>query len=421
MARRPSKKAKSEAAAKLAEALNFVAYATKDKGEVPYMAHARVAGKTITATDGTFSAGHAIEEEFALCPHIGRLIDALNRAGTSLALTENENGTLLVKGDKIRATVPCIAGDQMPQIMPDPCIATIDDRIKEGFAKLLPLIREDAERVVEVSILLRANTMLSCNGTVIFEYWHGIDLPPGLAIPKTFAAAVAASTKPLAGFGFTPKSVTFYFEDGSWYKTQLFGEEWPNVDQLFDYPSYPAPVPVGLFEAVRAIESFSKDGAVHFHDEKLKTTYDNYRERSGALYGATYDVPGLQAGHTFTAKLLRLIEPVCISVDYTSNDDRAFFFDGGNLRGSIMKRQAATTEPAPTPSAKWGEVETPEEVEIAASWTLPDDASGVEVAEAFATVQAGGWGVPEAPSAPAADPWAAIVNPLGIEDDDIPF
>jgi hypothetical protein len=425
MARRPTKKAQSQAAAKLAEALNFVGVAFKEGG-MPFQAHARLAGKWITATDGTLTAGHPVEEELALCPHTGRLIDALNKAGTTLALTENENGTLLVKGDKIRATVPCIPGEDIPQVMPDPRIATIDDRIKEGFAKLLPLIKLEAERVIEVSILLRANTMVSCNGTVIFEYWHGIDLPPGLVIPKSFAAAIAACPKKLEGFGFSAKSVTFYFDDGAWYKSQLFGEEWPDVERLFDYPTYPAAVPEGLFEAVKAIESFSKDGGVHFHEEKLKTTYDNYQDTGGPLYGATYDVPGLQAGHSFTAKLLRLIEPVCAQIDYTSNDDRAFFVDGGMLRGSIMKRSQAAPDPAPAADAAW-------------HWELPADASGEQVAEAFAGVQetaqgasGGGWGPPAAPAFqdgpqgltgadPNANVWASIAPASDIEDDDIPF
>jgi hypothetical protein len=422
MARRPSKKAKSEAASKLAEALNFIAPAYKD-GEEAYKAHARLAGKMITATDGVFSAGHSVEEELALCPHIGRFIDALNRAGSTLALTENENGTLLVKGDRIRATVPCLAGDQIPQAMPDPRCAAIDDRLKDGFARLLPLIDNEGERVVEVSVLLQANSMTSTNGRVIFEYWHGIDLPPGLVIPKTFAAAVAGCGKKLEGFGFSNKSVTFYFEDGSWYKTQQYGDKWPETSHLFNYPAYPAAVPEGLFEAVKAVESFSKDGLIHFHDEKVKSTYDKYQDFGSPVYGATFDVPGLQKGHSFTAKLFRSIEPVCAQLDYTSNDDRAFFFDEtGSLRGCIMKARAEAREPAPEPPA------------VVASWTLPEGTTGEQVGEAFAAlrsgVQAGTWGVPEpstaeAPAGDPANPWAAIVGTVpgfvDIDDDDVPF
>lgn len=379
------RKAKSKPAEKLSEALNFIAPAAGDEGA---WAHARIAANWIVAANGVLAAGHAIEEELALCPHIGRLIDALNKSGQTLALTEKDNGTLFVSGDKLRAIVPCIPGDTLAPVMPDPRIAVIDDRIKEGFAKLLPLTKEAAERTLEISILLRANSMFACNGQVIFEFWHGIDLPPGMAVPKPFCAAVTGSAKALAGFGYSATSVTFYFEDGAWIKTQLYRNDWPNVDALFEYQSFPAAVPEGLFEAVRAIESFSDDGGVHFHDEKLKSSYDNYRE-DGPVYGATYDVPGLQQGHSFTAKLLRLIEPVCEQLDYTSNDDRAVFF-GGSVRGVIMKRVNRREEPPPAP------------IEYSSASNVPafDPACGYD---------------------PNAGAWGAISRTFGVEDDDVPF
>jgi hypothetical protein len=383
---RKARKAKSQQASKLAEALNFVVIASGDDA----WAHARIAGNWIMATNGTMGAGHLIEEEFALCPHIGRLIDAINKAGATLAMTARDNGTLLIAGEKLKAIVPCVPGETLSPVSPDPQCAVVDDRIKEGFGKLLPLLKAEAERVVEVSILLRNNSMFACNGSVIFEYWHGIDLPPwGLALPKAFVAAIAKQTKKLTGFGFSDRSVTFFFEDGAWIKSQLFNaSEWPNVDALFETEAYPAPVPEGLFEGLRAIESFSEDGAVHFHEGKLKTTYDNYRgEADGPVYGASYEVPGLQAGHSFTAKLLRLIEPVCTSIDYTTKDDRAFF-GGDMLRGVIMKRYTPAHYP------------TPEDY---------TEAVAAEAAEASYGVD------------PNAAAWASVSPAYDVTEDDVPF
>jgi hypothetical protein len=54
----------------------------------------------------------------------------------------------------------------------------------------------------------------------------------------------------------------------------------------------------------------------------------------------------LQAGHSFSANLLRLIEPVCTSLDYTTIDDRAVF-GGDMLRGVIMKRRTPVEAPPP--------------------------------------------------------------------------
>ncbi len=384
--KRNPRKAKSQSASKLAEALNFVSYASSDNA--PYAEHARIAGNWIVATNGYLAAGHPVEEDFAICPHIGRMVDGLNKAGATLAITVRDNGTIMLSGDKLRAVVPCLPGDQIPPIFPDPNCAAIDDKLKEGFAKLLPLLKIEGERTLEITILLRNNSMFACNGNVIFEYWHGTDLPPwGMAIPKHFVDAIAKQSKKLTGFGFSDKSITIYFEDGAWMKTQLYRNDWPDVDALFNVQAFPGAVPEGLFEAVRAIENFSEDGGVHFHDDKLKSSYDSYGEE-GPIYGATYDVPGLQAGHSFTAKLLRLIEPVCNTIDYTTVDDRALF-EGDMLRGVIMKR----SRPAPPiPPIQW---------------TPPPDQ------EAPTAPASDGWGAPAAPAAsddPNAGAWATAAK-----------
>jgi hypothetical protein len=241
--------------------------------------------------------------------------------------------------------------------------------------------------------------MFATNTTVLFEYWHGIDLPPwGFAIPKAFAAAIVKTPKKPTGFGFGERSVTIWFEDGSWLKTQLFNvSEWPNIDKQFEYTFFPSDVPEGLFEGVRAIERFSEDGGIHFHDGKLKTTYDNYRgEADGPVYGASYEVPGLQPGHTFSANLLRLIEPVVTMIDYTSVEDRAFFF-GDMLRGVIMKRR--TQDHYPSPDA-YKEAVAEEQASMA------DRAIAAVVAECVD---------------PNAAAWASINPAYDVAEDDIPF
>lgn len=414
---RPARKAKSQAASKLAEALNFVSEAAGGSDGIPWHEHARIGGRWIIVTDGVLTAGHPIEEDLTVCPHIARLIDAINKAGDTLSIADQGNGRLLISGAKLKATVPCIAGEDIPPVMPDPQCAVLNDRLKVGFAAVCALAKNEADRIIEASLLLRANSVFSTNGQVIFEFWHGIDLPPGMTIPKASAAAVARQTKPLTGFGFSHSSATFYFEDGSWFKTQLYANEWPNVDELFNVTSYPVDVPPDLWDAVKAIENFSADGGVHFHADKLKTTYDNYGGREGPIYGASYDVPGLQGLHSFSARLLKVIEPACKQMDYTTNVDRALFI-GDDIRGVIMKRMSP--EPAP------------DRPSIASYQALPADATGEDVANAFAGVQeaatgdqAGTWGQPS-----LADPNAQAWTKLGWGgnrsfdpdiDDDVPF
>lgn len=344
----PSKKNK-KAAQGLYDALSFIEPATNDMQE--YQEFVRFSNGWAVAFDGALAMGHPIQEELSVCPHLGRLKIAIDKAGSMIAISPTENGRLSVNGEKLRAIVPCLPPERYPPVMPDQNIAVLTDAVKDGFKAVTALAKEDADRVVEASILLRANSMVGTNGALILEFWHGIDLPPGIAIPQRAAKAIAKSTKPLVGFGFDwGRSATFYFEGGAWLKTQLYDEAWPEVDSILNAPFYPSDVPEGLWEGLDAVEKFSEDGGIHFDNDKLRSTYATFgmNEAPGQEteppaqelnYGATWDVPGLQGRHSFTAKLLKLAKPACAQLDYTTHADRAIFINNeAKIRGVLMKR-----------------------------------------------------------------------------------
>lgn len=334
--RSPKKVAK--AAEGLLKAIAFVEGATDDAQD--FMQYVRFAGGWIVAYDGGVAAGHPVEEDLQLCPHLKRLKEAVGRAGATLALSAQENGRLSIAGDKARFTVPCLPGTALYPVMADVPIATVDDRLKTAFAAVHSLAKDQAETVHEQSVLLRANTVVGCNGQLVLEYWHGIDLPPNLAIPHKAAKMIASRAETLTAFGWDEgRSVTFHFEGGGWIKTQLMAQPWPNIDAVLNKVNYVADAPEGLFEALDAILSFSEDGAVHFHDDKLKSTYAS--TEGGALYGAAYDVPGLTKGAAFTGRLLKLAAPACKQIDYTTHADCMVMLNiEANLRGVLMKRIA---------------------------------------------------------------------------------
>lgn len=337
--RSPRKKAEAKAAAGLLEAINFVAPATDKDAKVLWQQHARIVNGWIVACNGSIAAGHPIEEDLTLCPHLDKLKVAVTKAGAALAMSALDGGRLSVNGAKFRAVVPCLPGEDLPPVMPDRNIHPINDKIKEGFKAVLPMAREEADAIHEMSLLLRANTVVGCNGQLAVEFWHGIDLPPGLAVPQPFAKHVAGIAKPLVGFGWTEgRSITFYFEGGGWVATQLMAGEWPDIDSVLNVPFNGQPAPKDLWEALDAIEKFSNDGAVHFFDDKLKSTYANSVD-GGPVHGATYDVAGLRGTHHFSARLLKLAKAVAVSIDYETHDDRMVMYNNEAwLRGVLMKR-----------------------------------------------------------------------------------
>ena len=93
-----------------------------------------------------------------------------------------------------------------------------------------------------------------------------------------------------SGLGYSKSSVTFWFEDTSWIKTQLYNEKWPNVARIFNTQHTPSiPLPQHLWAAIDAVKDFSPDG--------------NLYARSGCLashaqegVGASFECEGIPKG-----------------------------------------------------------------------------------------------------------------------------
>jgi len=331
----PPRKKKEKAVSRVSEAVSFIMPATQPGG-LDYQQYIRISGGYAVAFDGTVAAGFPVEEELTVCPQADKLDAALKKCGTDLTITVLPSGALSVKGGKLRAVVPCLS-DQgvMPPVWPDPPVAVITDEIKEGFKALAKLANDKAETVLEASILLQARTMVATNRLVLLEYWHGIDLPPGLVIPKAFAAAVMKQTVALTGFGFGPHSVTFHYENGAWIRTQLFQDQYPDYTRIVDVPSYPIPIPEGLIEAIEAVATFSDSDTVLLRNGRVTTNREDER-------GAQHEVAGLEVNgdyRAFAPSLFKKVSGFIETIDLNTYDDRAFFF-GGNIRGVIMGKRA---------------------------------------------------------------------------------
>lgn len=337
MASPRKKKAEANGAtAKLTEAFEFVSPAFKEKGQ-PFEEFCRIVNHQVIAFNGVIAFGHPIDEDMAICPHLGKLLTAIKKAGSTLSLTELDSGRLSMKGDNLRVIIPCIDGSVIPAVMPDPPCGTMNDDILAGFAAVNPLIKEGDQNIrwIETAALMRANTIFATNGHVAFEYWHGIDLPPGLTIPKIAINALAKAKKKLTRFGFGPHSVTFYFEDGAWIRTQTFSEQYPDVDRLMNRafngrgPDDLREPPPTLFEACAAVAPFAETSAVFLGPGIVKS-------HAADGIGADYPVEGLTGYAVANSEYLKLIAPHAKKLDLHANDEQIIFF-GDRIRGVLMK------------------------------------------------------------------------------------
>ncbi len=332
---------KSTQAAQLQEALYFVECAVSDT--MPYGDFVSLVGNMAIVHSGRMSAGHPIVEELKLVPHLGKLKAALNKCGKTLVITETEHMQLSIKGDKLRALVPCHV-EPIPENPADPVVLNGDySALKEAFKVCGTLASENGERLIEASLLLGPNVCTGTNGSAMLQYWHGVNVPHGTVVSKAFAAAIAKQSKLITGLGATwdsqlgfARSLTVWFEGGAWIKTQCYNDRWPDtIDGLLATDAEKIDTPVGLFEAIEAILPFC-DGKEH---KRIHFKQDFVQTHNDANVGAKYAVTGLPGGKCFDGKLMSQVAPWVKRIDLVSSDTRAFFVGGeasNPVRGVIM-------------------------------------------------------------------------------------
>lgn len=333
-ARRP--KATANPAASLLAALKFVAVAQKKAGTVQQQ-FGMISGNWAAASNGVLTVATKVEEDLTACPHTYQLIDALSKVGEDLSITQLSPNALAIVSGAFKALVPCVAFGDFEITGPDERCAVIDDRIKAAFEAVLPLATDGAQHAHLAAVLLQAGSAVATNGHALVEYWHGIDLPPGMLVPKASAVAIAKAGKALTGFGYSGASATFWFEDGSFIKTQLFGERYPHYGQILNVETNPWPLPDEFFKAVHAVESFSKNGIVYFDNGFMSSREDEAE-------ATTYKVEGLPEGMGFQAKYLTTLEHAFKTAHFDKESNKVFFF-GDSVRGVLMgvdlKQQAS--------------------------------------------------------------------------------
>lgn len=332
MARQPRKKVEQKnEESSLLTALRFVQLVLHDKG-APIETHMRLQNKTVVGFNGVIGAGSFIQEDIFTAPNAKLMVEALSKCGQNLSITQLDNGRLSIKSDKFKATVPCLDPNSIPVIMPDTPVAEINDSLKKAIEAVSVLADDNATKPYLASSLMRSGSCLGTNGAVIFEAWHGIDLPT-LALPKAFVEPIIKTNKNLTSFGFSESTATFWFNDQSWIRTQLFKEQWPQVDHLLNRPAKFFDIPNGFWEGLDAIAPFANDGLVYFEDCLIRTNNDGQ--------GASYEV-AVPKGPIFNIKNLMSIKQHAKQIDFVaqgiSQGTTMLMFIGENIRGAMLGR-----------------------------------------------------------------------------------
>jgi hypothetical protein len=311
----------------LLEALEFVSIAQSDIGE-PNQTHCTIAQHEVVAFNGILAAGFPVVEDITVCPNTNYLLKALRgKATDGLSITILGDGRLVVTSLPFRAVVPTMEFGKLAYARPDAIIAPLDARFRDALAIVAPVVAEGAQHVALACVYTKDGSLLATEGHVCLEAWHGNSFPPGLMIPKASAVAITKIKYPIIGFGFSASSLTIHYENKAWLKTQLYVEQYPNVQKLLDMPTSYYPISEGFFRSLNSLAGLTKD-YIYFEDNEVRTSPIKGE-------GASFTSFGLPQRKTFNYKYLKIIEPYAKFIDFISESDR-LKFAGDTVRGIVM-------------------------------------------------------------------------------------
>lgn len=330
----PKPRSKPQSTNQLLDALQFCSVVSEKLG-TPYETHIGLKNNWAIAFNGIIAAGCPIIEDITCHPHTIMLLEALSKCDENYSLTQLDNGKLSIKSGKFKAIVSCLDPALMQEALPDPQIVGITNAFKDAVEAVGVLANENAQHVLTASVLMNGQSVISTNRVMLLEYWHGLDLPPNIPLPKQFVAALVKQKKNLTGFGFSRSSATFYFESGAWLRTQLYSDEWPDVSSILNRQANLWTIDVNFFKALDAVEPFSEDGNVYSDTNLLMSHSENQ--------GASFEVSGLPKGFVYPIKQLKIMKPWVRKIDYMASgihdSSYCLVFEGDTVRGVISGRQ----------------------------------------------------------------------------------
>lgn len=309
--------------------LRFVQGAVAKKDLVPAMTHFRIENKVVRSFNGLIALSSPIEFEIDCTPKAETLVRAISNCEEEISLNMTPNDRLCIKSGRFKAFVETLSGPT-PHLNPEGDIVQFDgERLLKAFDKISPFIGNDASRPWTNGILLRDESAFATNNVCLIEYWLGTKVPFVVNIPGVAIKEMLRIGKPPTHAQLHERSITFHYEGNRWLRSQLYVTEWPDIRRVLDKECNPLPIDPRLYSALENLTHFSDElTRVYIKDHILQTHLDED-------VGASYEVDGLGIAGLYQIKMLKLLEGVAETADFTRYPEPILFY-GENLRGAIV-------------------------------------------------------------------------------------
>jgi hypothetical protein len=310
--------------------LKFVQGAVAVKDYQPALMHFRIREGRVTGYNGTVALSSPIDLDITASPRAKPFVKAIERCEDETTVIHlTPAGKLSLRSGGFKAFIECTEDSEiLDMIIPEGREVEVADGFIEAMKALSPFIGTDASRPWSSGVLLRGYSAYATNNIIVAEYWLGQGMPE-INLPSAAIAELVRIKEMPQKILMSKNSVTFFFSQDRWMRTQLLGSDWPDVAPLLNKESNMEPFPEQLFDAVEKLTPFiGEEGRIYFRDGFISTSPED-----GA--GASIEIEGLPSYGAYHFRHLMSLKGIAEQIDFTQHPQPCSFA-GSRLRGIIL-------------------------------------------------------------------------------------
>lgn len=258
------------------DVLNVVKGAVADKELIPALTHVHFYEGRVQGGNGKLSIDAPCDgaHDDITVPTVP-LINALRACGESPDISITDAGKLRIKNGKFRALLPLLDNKAYPASTLEGKVLTRDKTEIANFLTACNTLRafvgNDASRPWCNGIIFEGDRAYATNNVILASVpcpMHGAKFNiPSYAVDEVLRL-VGTHNYNISEVLLSDNAVSVAFMNGTWLRSNLFNDEWPDLDHIlaaYDYSDLPV-VPAGVADAV--------DTTKHFvEDKKMPTVY----------------------------------------------------------------------------------------------------------------------------------------------------
>jgi len=235
--------------------IQWIARALPKKTILPVLNHINIENGRATAYNGEVALSVPVEIGFSARVEGKRFADAIKMADGKIAISQLDNGSVVVKSKGLTVKVPA-SSDLFPEFPVSSPMYTVPFPIRQALDALRRFIAEDNARPMFRAIMFRGKSMFASNNVTIAEYWHGVDTNFNFAISCETVEAILALKEEPSHMEIGNSWVRLHYSNGGWLHSS-HTESWPDMSRFLDgdWTSL-KPVPLGLWKALERVRPF---------------------------------------------------------------------------------------------------------------------------------------------------------------------